>query len=73
MWTTEAQLKVSYGHNINNWATEHLCDILAKNVAAFCPKNLSKANLKSCGISVAEEIPRQPLRVRTHPASLTNL
>lgn len=53
--------EVSYGYNINNWATEHLCDILANNVAAFCSKNLSEANLKSCGISEAEEIPRQPL------------
>lgn len=40
-----------------------LCDILAKNLAAFypCSKNLTKANVKNTGlISLAKEFPRQP-------------
>lgn len=35
-------------HN-SNWVRGHLCDILAKNLAAFwsCAKNLGEAELKS--------------------------
>lgn len=41
--------KVSDGDNISNWARNHLCDILDKNMTAVCPcpKNLSKAKLES--------------------------
>jgi hypothetical protein len=51
------------GNRINNWAKEHSCDILAKNVAVSCPhpKNSSEVQLKSNGlISLAEEISRWP-------------
>lgn len=49
--------------NISNWTTDHFCDILAKNIAAFypCPKTLPEAKLKSNKlISLIVEISRQP-------------
>lgn len=52
--------EVSEGNNTSNGTRNH-CDVLAKNVAGFCPclKNLFDAKLKSLGlISLAEEISR---------------
>lgn len=46
------------------WPTDHSCDILVKNVPAFCPfpKSLSEAKLKSFGlIAFVDEISKQPL------------
>ena len=39
--------------NTSMWLRDHSCDILLKNVAAFCPcpKNLPEANLKNFGMS----------------------
>lgn len=38
--------EVSEGNNVSNWVRGH-CDILAKNMVAFCPcpKNLPKAKM----------------------------
>lgn len=47
------------GHNISNWARTHSCDVLGKNVVAFCPCpiNIPEIELKSFGlISLSEEI-----------------
>lgn len=55
--------EVSKGNDISNWATDHSCEILAKEVAAFCPcmKNLSKIKLKSFRLMyLTEENSRQP-------------
>lgn len=40
----------------SNWAASHSCDVLAKNVAVFCPcpKNFFEANLKSKGLGRGE-------------------
>lgn len=43
------------------WPRDHSCDILAKNMAAFClcPKYLTEAKFKSLGLMVlAREISR---------------
>jgi hypothetical protein len=39
--------------NISKWPLDHSCDILSKNMAAFCPcpKNLPEAKLKSFGLT----------------------
>ena len=53
---------VSAGNNISNWARDYLCDVLAKNVSAFCPcpKNLLETKLNCLlQISLAEEISTQ--------------
>lgn len=55
--------EVSEKKNINIWRNNHSCDILVKNVAAFCPclKGLPKAKVKSFElIPLAEEISKQP-------------
>lgn len=61
MWSIEVPLKrFQRGNNTSNGTRNH-CDVLAKNVAGFCPclKNLFDAKLKSLGlISLAEEISR---------------
>ena len=40
--------EVLAGNNISSWTGDHSCDILAKNVAAFClcPKNLPATEFK---------------------------
>lgn len=57
-----AAQEVSEKHNISNEAKNQSCNILAKNVASFCPcsKNLLVAKLKKFGlISLAEDFSRQ--------------
>lgn len=52
---------VSGGSNVCNWPRDHLCDSVARNVAALClrPKNLPEAQPKRFElISLVEEILR---------------
>lgn len=39
-----------YWNNISNLAGDHICDILAKNVAGSCSKNLPEEKLKGFGL-----------------------
>lgn len=55
--------EVSEKMNVIMWPRGHSCDLLAKNVAAFCPcpKRLPEARLKSFRLTeLAEEISKYP-------------
>lgn len=55
--------EVSEGNNISNWARDHACDTLTKNVTEFCtcPKSLQESKLKSFGsMSLAEDVSGEP-------------
>lgn len=45
--------EVSEGKNISKWPRDHSCNILSKNMAAFChcPKNVPEAKLKNFWIN----------------------
>jgi hypothetical protein len=50
--------RVSEGNIINicSWTADHSCNILAKNLAAFCSsKNLPEAKLKSFELIIARD------------------
>ena len=54
--------EVSEVKNISKCSRDHPCNILAKNVTAFCPcpKSLLEPKLKNFGLMALAEISRQP-------------
>ena len=55
--------KVSEEKNVNMWPTNCFCDVLVKNMAAFCPclMSLPKAKMKRFRlIALTKEVLKQP-------------